>query len=149
MKEFRRYIEGDDELEAGQGVVAWWGVRSYFSPLHPLTNRTRTFIVQVHSRRLPTWASLARDYLAIMASSVSSERAFSAAGITISKRRNSLKADIVEALQILKSLINSDLIFQEHDATPAWEFANEIEVDDEDPLGEWEDVDDAEDSVVE
>ncbi len=37
-----------------------------------------------------------------MASSVSSERAFSAAGMTITKRRNRLKADIVEALQFLK-----------------------------------------------
>lgn len=48
------------------------------------------------------WASLARDYLAIMASSVSSERAFSSAGITITKRRNRLKGDVVEALQFLK-----------------------------------------------
>lgn len=48
------------------------------------------------------WASLARDYLAVMASSVSSERAFSSAGITITKRRNRLKGDVVEALQFLK-----------------------------------------------
>jgi hypothetical protein len=41
-----------------------------------------------------------------MASSVASERAFSAAGITISKHRNRLDADIVEALQCLKSLIS-------------------------------------------
>lgn len=40
-----------------------------------------------------------------MASSVSSERAFSSAGITISKRRNRLNFDIVEALQSLKSAI--------------------------------------------
>jgi hypothetical protein len=46
-----------------------------------------------------------------MASSVSSERAFSAAGITISKRRSRLKADIVEALQFLKCLYRRDLIF--------------------------------------
>ena len=39
-----------------------------------------------------------------MASSVPSERAFSIAGITITKRRNCLKGDIVEALQCLKSL---------------------------------------------
>jgi hypothetical protein len=45
-----------------------------------------------------------------MASSVSSERAFSSAGITISKRRNHLDADIVEALQCLKSLIHQDLM---------------------------------------
>ncbi|KAJ3505119.1 hypothetical protein NMY22_g17694 [Coprinellus aureogranulatus] len=127
LKEFKRYVDGEDELEAGQSVVAWWGV---------------------HSRRLPTWASLARDYLAIMASSVSSERAFSAAGITISKRRNSLKADIVEALQVLKSLINSDLIFREHDATPDWEFDNEVEEEDGDP--QWEDVEvsDGEEVVI-
>ncbi|KDQ58811.1 hypothetical protein JAAARDRAFT_106105, partial [Jaapia argillacea MUCL 33604] len=50
----------------------------------------------------PTWASLARDYLAIMATSVSSEQAFSSAGITITKCCNCLKGDIVEALQALK-----------------------------------------------
>jgi hypothetical protein len=48
-----------------------------------------------------------------MASSVSSERAFSSAGITISKRRNRLKGIIVEALQCLKCLYHNDLIFRE------------------------------------
>ena len=48
-----------------------------------------------------------------MASSVSSERAFSSAGITISKRRNRLKGIIVEALQCLKCLYKNDLIFCE------------------------------------
>jgi hypothetical protein len=48
-----------------------------------------------------------------MASSVSSESAFSAAGITISKRRNRLGGDIVEALQCLKSFIHQDLLFRE------------------------------------
>jgi hypothetical protein len=46
---------------------------------------------------------LALDHLAIVASSVSSERAFSSAGITITKRRNRLRGDIVEALQVLKA----------------------------------------------
>jgi hypothetical protein len=40
-----------------------------------------------------------------MASSASSERAFSSAGITISKRLNRLKGDIFEALQFTKCLI--------------------------------------------
>lgn len=48
-----------------------------------------------------------------MASSVSSERAFSSAGITLSKRRNRLKGDIVEALQCLKCMYHNDLIFRE------------------------------------
>lgn len=60
----------------------------------------------------PAWASLARDYLSIMSSSVSSERAFSQGGITISKRRNQLKGDLVEALQCVKCAIRHDLLFQ-------------------------------------
>jgi hAT family C-terminal dimerisation region len=48
-----------------------------------------------------------------MSSSVSSERAFSQGGITISKRRNCLKGDIVEALQCIKCTIRHDLLFQE------------------------------------
>ena len=48
-----------------------------------------------------------------MVLSVSSERAFSAAGITISKRRNRLQGDIVEALECIKCLIYQDLLFRE------------------------------------
>ena len=70
---------------------------------------------QINSERYPVWASLARDFLAIMATSVSSERAFSAAGITISKRRNRLRGDIVEALQFLKCSYKRDLLFREAD----------------------------------
>ena len=47
-----------------------------------------------------------------MASSVASERAFSSAGITISKRRNRLDGDIVEATQCLKSLNAQDLMLR-------------------------------------
>jgi hypothetical protein len=46
-----------------------------------------------------------------MASSVSSEQAFSSVGITISKHCNHLKGDIVEALQCLKCMIRNNLIF--------------------------------------
>jgi hypothetical protein len=48
-----------------------------------------------------------------MVSSVSSERAFSSAGLTISKRCNRLKGDIVEALQCLKCMYQNDLVFQD------------------------------------
>ena len=48
-----------------------------------------------------------------MASSVSSERAFSAAGITISKRRNQLKGDIVKAIEVVKCLLHHNPIFRE------------------------------------
>jgi hAT family C-terminal dimerisation region len=52
-----------------------------------------------------------------MASSVSSERTFSSAGITITKRRNQLKPDIVEAVQFLKCTYHCDLLFREEPST--------------------------------
>ncbi len=103
----------------------------------------------MHAREYPVWASLARDYLAVMASSVSSERAFSSAGITISKRRNRLKADLVEALQGLKCLFRTDLLFREG-VTVASEKGNEEDDDQaeddaegaqaDDETGSWDDL---------
>ncbi|KAF8219437.1 hypothetical protein L208DRAFT_1340019 [Tricholoma matsutake] len=63
-----------------------------------------------------------------MVSSVSSKHAFSSVGITISKHRNWLKLDIVEALQFLKCIYRRDLLFHEEPST-------ELEVE----LDEYED----------
>ena len=58
------------------------------------------------------WATLALDYLPTMThTSVSSKCAFSSAGITISKQRNCLGVDVVEALQFLKCWFQRELIF--------------------------------------
>ena len=46
---------------------------------------------------------MAPDYLAILGSSVPSERAFSSGGLTGTSLRNRLASEIFEALQILKS----------------------------------------------
>ena len=62
---------------------------------------------------LSVWQSLARNFLVIMASSVSSKRVFSSAGITISKWRNHLDGDIFEALQCLKSFIHKDIMVRD------------------------------------
>ena len=80
-----------------------------------------------HSCYHPVWASLARNYLSIMSSSVSSERAFSQGGITITKRRNRLKG---EALQGLKCAVRRDLLFQEPAASSTLEA--ELNADGED-----------------
>lgn len=58
-----------------------------------------------------------------MASSVSSERAFSSSAITITKRRNRLKGDVVEALQVLKAALRSDLLVREPAPMSTSEFA--------------------------
>jgi hypothetical protein len=59
---------------------------------------------------------MARDYLAIQGSSVPSERAFSAAGLDDTLQRNRLNADILEALQILKSAYRNGLLSAKDEA---------------------------------
>ena len=46
---------------------------------------------------------MARDYLAIQGSATPSERAFSSGGTTGTAKRNRLKPEVFEALQLLKS----------------------------------------------
>ena len=76
-----------------------------------------------------------------MASSVSSEHAFSQGGITVSKQRNCLKGDIVEALQCVKCAIRHDLLFRE----PAPSSTLETQLEDEGGEGgEDDDADDGE-----
>ena len=94
LHDFNVYLNSQDQLTGDQTIVQWWGV---------------------NGARYPVWASLTRDFLSIMASSVLSECAFSSAGITISKHHNQLKADIVEALQCLKCLIKCNILFQDSD----------------------------------
>ena len=65
-----------------------------------------------------------------MASSVSSERAFSQGGIMITKQRNHLKGDIVEALQCVKCCIWHDLLF--HELPPSSALETELDSKSED-----------------
>ena len=55
--------------------------------------------------------------LPIMASSVSSECAFSSAGIMTLKHCNRLKPDIIKALQFLKCMYCHELLFWEEPST--------------------------------
>jgi hypothetical protein len=99
-----------------------------------------------------------------MTSSVSSERAFSQGGITISKRRNRLKGDIVEALQCVKCTLRHNLLFREpgpsslvEDELDKYEIEAEVDEtseDDEDEEEGWEalylgDDEDDEESEIE
>ncbi|THH18798.1 hypothetical protein EUX98_g8896 [Antrodiella citrinella] len=102
LGEFHRYLNTSEALPEELSTVKWWGL---------------------NQSRYPVWASIARDYLPIMATSVSSERAFSQGGITVSKLRNRLKGDIVEALQCLKCLIQRDLLFRSAGPSSATELA--------------------------
>lgn len=127
LDDFNAYLNSWDYLMEDQTVVQWWGL---------------------NGPHYPVWASLACDFLSIMASSVSSKRAFSSAGITISKRHNRLKADIVEALQCLKCLIKCNILFRDYDDPSVATEVGEAQpgVQDSDVALEWDAlVDDLED----
>jgi hAT family C-terminal dimerisation region len=65
---------------------------------------------QKHASRFPILGRMAKDYLAVPASSTDSERVFSLAGLIGTDRRNRLHADNFEALQILRSAYSSGFI---------------------------------------
>ena len=109
---FHWFLKIEQVLAKGMTVIQWWGVHhSIFTSFLEFT--ITYYYAQEYGHHYPTWVSLAHDYLAVMASSMLSEQAFLAAGITISKCCNWLKGDIVEALQCLQCLYHQDLIFCE------------------------------------
>ncbi len=71
-----------------------------------------------------------------MALSISSERSFSSAGITITKRRNRLGYDIVEALQILKSAAREEMLFAPEEPSKQ----QELSLEEEDATDKDEDI---------
>ena len=82
-----------------------------------------------------------------MASSVSSERAFSQGGITIRKHRSRLKGDIVEGLQVLKCSYKKDLIFRVPEPSSLTEqeligdmLLNEEAADTQQDIEAWDDI---------
>jgi hypothetical protein len=128
--DFLNYLNtSDGKLPPGMSTIQWWGVCIYFIGLFLLTNTDSLVLLKVNGPRYgPVWSSIARDYLSIMASSVSSERAFSQGGITITKHRNRLKGDIVEALQCFKCALRHNLLFR----TPGPSSVLEGELDEDD-----------------
>ncbi|EXX68918.1 zinc finger BED domain-containing protein RICESLEEPER 2-like [Rhizophagus irregularis DAOM 181602=DAOM 197198] len=63
----------------------------------------------VHQKNYPTLSLIAKDYLIIQATSVSSEQAFSVAGNTITQTRNRLDPETARATLCLKSWIENKL----------------------------------------
>jgi hAT family C-terminal dimerisation region len=110
LRDYHAYVDVLEQVPEGWTAIQWWGVSIPDWIFGQVTNSR----LQYNSQRYhPAWGSLAQDYLAIMSLSVSSERAFSQGGITISKRRSRLKGDIVEALQCIKCAVRHDLLFRE------------------------------------
>jgi len=67
------------------------------------------------------WGSLARDFLPIMASSVSSERIFRSSVVKAATHHARLDADLFEAVSFLRCVYHPELLFRE-------EFSAECEI---------------------
>jgi hAT family C-terminal dimerisation region len=75
---------------------------------------------------------MARDYLAIQGSATPSERAFSSGGTTGTAKRNRLKPEVFEALQLLKSAYRNGHLSADNDAND--HLHSSIESDDDGPV---------------
>ena len=64
---------------------------------------------KTHQNKYPVLSLIAKDYLIIQATSVSSEQAFSVAGNTITQTRNRLKPETARATLCLKSWIENEI----------------------------------------
>ena len=75
-------------------------------PLQQLCSTSDTDVLtwwKQQSRYLPKLATLARQLLAIPAASAASERAFSAAGCTVTARRTALAPETVDNILVVHS----------------------------------------------
>ncbi|KAF5382303.1 hypothetical protein D9757_008457 [Collybiopsis confluens] len=91
--EYKQWINSSLEQSNGVYFVKWWGHGQQFGT---------------------TWISLAcQGYLSIMGASTSNEQAFSVGGLIITKLRNQLCGNLVEALQVTKVTLRQELIVQE------------------------------------
>jgi hAT family C-terminal dimerisation region len=98
-EEYFIYVIG--ALSAGSMVdtLGFWKVRIYH-------NRLSMFKLlncrQVHEHTFPTIFRIAMDYLPIQASTVLCERVFSSSAETNTKKRNRIRPELMEAIQVLK-----------------------------------------------
>ena len=132
-KEFHLWIRTVEAVPEEMGMVEWWQV-SCDCPPSCLVFYLLILRSQLNSSHYPVWYSLTLDYLPVMVSSVSSEHAFSARGITISKRHNRLKGDIVKALQVVKCALRKDLLVRLPMPSSQLEQLEEAEDDNEELL---------------
>ena len=96
LTDFHKYLDVVEQVPNGSSAIGWWDVSDWY---FVTVCKQHWYDFQLNAQRYhPAWSSLAQDYFAIMSSSVSSKRAFSQEGITISRLRSCLKGDIVEAL---------------------------------------------------
>jgi hypothetical protein len=99
-EEFNSYVNSVPKRAAALDPLKFWEVSAYNfcdNYIADIKNNCKT-----NRETFPTIFKIALDYLPIQASSVPCERVFSSSGETDTNKRNRIKHDFFEALQILK-----------------------------------------------
>ena len=73
------------------------------APIIPTNNAIKWWLEETQQKQYPNLSQMALDYLSIPGMSAEAERLFSSAKITLTDRRNRMGAELVEALECLKS----------------------------------------------
>ena len=97
--EFNAYVDGYSKRQAAIDPIKFWEVST--SILDSLWYVV-TDVFKANREIYPTIFKIALDYLPVQASSVPCERVFSSSADTDTKKRNRIKSDLMEALQLLK-----------------------------------------------
>lgn len=105
--ELKRYMESP--LEDVADVIGWWGVSDHQTVSCTITN---TIVASHHT----VSDTLEDGKLAIQGSATPSEHAFSSGGTTGTAKRNRLKPEVFEALQLLKGGYRNGHIAADKDA---------------------------------
>lgn len=103
MEEFLELIEESDGEQCISEVDAQAEIRRYLAGSKAGSNVDPCSWWRTNEAEYPVLAIMARDWLAVPASSVPCEQLFSLAGNTITKNRNSLSPDTARSLLCLKS----------------------------------------------
>lgn len=97
-EEYSSYVSGVTRRMTVLDPLKFWEVSIY--NCHSIC--IADILPKTHRNTHPTIYKIALDYLPVQASSVPCERAFSSSGETDTKKRNRIKEDFMEELQILK-----------------------------------------------
>ena len=109
QSEFARWVTNEGGPGKTHHPLVWWKVRHHALATFPLSSSTLSY--QAHAKEFPVIAQMARDFLAIMGTSVSVERLFSSSRHICQDTRSSLKADSVSQLLLAKKWLQDPAVF--------------------------------------
>jgi hAT family C-terminal dimerisation region len=115
-EEYSIYVMGASSAGSMVDTLGFWKVRIYH---HRLSMFKLLNCRHAHEHTFPTIFRITMDYFPIQASAVPCERVFSSSAENNTKKRNRIRPELMEAIQVLKfTLKQSRLDFTAHSQLP-------------------------------